>query len=148
MQKMRGKGGKLRESHALETSTEKGDKMRIAYIDTIEIIAKSMTKGTKDNPDLSPEEKILVIAMIELFRRAALKNSVDAQELANSDSREGSKMNEKLQKEYIEKMNQFLESDDPESAHYNADRLLCELLEKIGYTELVKRYKSVPKWYS
>ena len=35
-----------------------------------------------------------------------------------------------------------------ESDHYEADLLLCDLLEKLGYAEVVEVYKELPKWYS
>jgi hypothetical protein len=57
--------------------------MRIAYVETIKTIAESMTKVTKDNPDLLPDEKKLVIATIDLLFGMIAGTSVDAQELAN-----------------------------------------------------------------
>ena len=36
-----------------------------------------------------------------------------------------------------------------EEEHYRADDILCEVLEKLGYTELVAAYHRVqPKWYA
>ena len=35
-----------------------------------------------------------------------------------------------------------------ESDHDEADYLLCNLLEELGYTELVEVYRKLPKWYS
>ena len=38
---------------------------------------------------------------------------------------------------------------DPESAHYEADAVLCEFLKSIGYRDVVEAYEAVePKWYA
>jgi len=37
---------------------------------------------------------------------------------------------------------------DPEIAHVNADEVLCELLTSLGFTDVVKEFKKVPKWYA
>ena len=38
---------------------------------------------------------------------------------------------------------------DPENAHYEADRILCEFLKGIGYRDIVAAYEAVePKWYA
>ena len=37
---------------------------------------------------------------------------------------------------------------DPELAHITADRLLCELLEKLGCQEVVAAYQKIPRYYS
>ncbi len=38
--------------------------------------------------------------------------------------------------------------DDIEESHVEADKLLCEILIDLGYTESVKVYKAIPKWYA
>lgn len=52
----------------------------------------------------------------------------------------GKELNEK----YISKMKALKDESD----HDEADWLLCDLLEELGYTELVEVYKKLPKWYS
>lgn len=37
---------------------------------------------------------------------------------------------------------------DTEGAHWDADKLMCDLLEKLGYTEGVEIYRNMPKWYA
>ena len=37
---------------------------------------------------------------------------------------------------------------DPEMSHIIADRLICELLETLGYGEAVKIFEEMEKWYS
>lgn len=58
------------------------------------------------------------------------------------------KQNEKLLNESIHKMIEISSDDDEESAHVNADNLLCEVLRKLGFGELVNVYERVHKWYS
>jgi len=36
---------------------------------------------------------------------------------------------------------------DTEAAHVGADKVLVELLEELGYSDVVKEYNKVPKWY-
>lgn len=50
--------------------------------------------------------------------------------------------------EYLEKMRKLIELDDDEIAHIKADNILCEILMREGYNELVALYDQVPKWYS
>ncbi len=38
-------------------------------------------------------------------------------------------------------------SDDVEAVHLKADRILCEMLSKLGFDEIVKAYGLLPKWY-
>ena len=37
--------------------------------------------------------------------------------------------------------------DDPEHLHGEMDRLMCELLTKLGYGKAVKKFDSACKWY-
>ena len=48
------------------------------------------------------------------------------------------------------KLNERCESFeiDEETAHGDADDLLMDVLNKLGYTELAKAFDDVPKWYS
>ena len=57
-------------------------------------------------------------------------------------------MLKKLQKEFIEKMEDCIDNGDTECAHGNADDLLCEFLLLLGYRELVEKYRQVRKWYA
>ena len=36
---------------------------------------------------------------------------------------------------------------DTEMAHCNADSVLCNLLEELGYGEVVEVYNEIDKWY-
>lgn len=53
-------------------------------------------------------------------------------------------MDEQLNAKYLMQM-KVLKS---EFEHDEADNLLCDLLEELGYAELVEAYRKVPKWYS
>lgn len=35
-----------------------------------------------------------------------------------------------------------------EEDHIRADEILCEVLEKLGYNELVQAFNKVKKWYA
>lgn len=37
---------------------------------------------------------------------------------------------------------------DPEAAHMNADQTLCDLLDSLGYGEVVEAWRRVDKWYA
>ena len=37
---------------------------------------------------------------------------------------------------------------DTERAHYNADKILCELLNSLGYQDVVEVYNNIYKWYA
>jgi hypothetical protein len=48
----------------------------------------------------------------------------------------------------IEIQNEAEESGDFESSHEEADNIICELLAKLGYEDIVAEWLKVPKWYS
>lgn len=37
---------------------------------------------------------------------------------------------------------------DPEEWHAEADSILCELLDYLGYHDFVEAFEEVPKWYA
>lgn len=47
----------------------------------------------------------------------------------------------------IEKL-KALTRTDPESAHVDADAILCDLLNGLGYGDVVEEFLNVPKWPS
>lgn len=54
-----------------------------------------------------------------------------------------------LQKEYAQKMRDLVANDDePESRHFNADVLLCDALETLGFNEMVAIFDSLERWYT
>ena len=56
--------------------------------------------------------------------------------------------NEKLKEKYINLLKEQQISWDNETAHVEADNLVCELLKELGFEEVVKEYDKVSKWYA
>ena len=60
----------------------------------------------------------------------------------------------KNQKEMLERYAREMKSvsdsmgHDVEGGHSDADAILCELLERLGFGEVVELYNSIEKWYS
>lgn len=52
-------------------------------------------------------------------------------------------LNKQLSEKYLSQMKELKDELD----HDYADALLCDLLEELGYVELVEAYRKVPKWY-
>ncbi len=48
----------------------------------------------------------------------------------------------------VGEMKDLEEHDDGEQAHSQADAILCEVLKKLGLSELVEAWEKVPKWYA
>lgn len=57
-------------------------------------------------------------------------------------------MNEKELNDYITRLVKLRDNNDTEIAHIAADNILCEILEKLGYTDIVKEYSKIDKWYA
>ena len=57
-------------------------------------------------------------------------------------------MNKELSDEIISYLIVEQCSNDHEMAHFNADDILCELLDRIGYTDVVENFRKIRKWYS
>jgi phosphomannomutase len=55
---------------------------------------------------------------------------------------------QKLSDNTVKELRAQVSNDDTECAHGNADSILCDLLEKLGYTEVVAEYNKVDKWYA
>jgi len=55
---------------------------------------------------------------------------------------------QKLSDDTVKELRAQVSNDDTESAHSHADSILCDLLEKLGYTEVVAEYDKVDKWYA
>jgi len=50
--------------------------------------------------------------------------------------------------EAILKLKECQKNNDTEVAHVYADDVLCDLLEGLGYEDVVKEYYKVDKWYA
>jgi hypothetical protein len=55
---------------------------------------------------------------------------------------------EDLIKEYCEQLNELKFSNDTSDAHVEADNLLCKLLNKLGFDEVVDAFHEIDKWYA
>lgn len=57
-------------------------------------------------------------------------------------------IDKELAKEFKARLAAVMEDGQDEVAwHTKADELLCELLRRLGYHEVVKEFESIPKWY-
>lgn len=52
---------------------------------------------------------------------------------------------EELKKEAIKQLNDIAKIDDTETAHINADDVLCNLLSTLGYQDVIDAYMEVDK---
>lgn len=50
--------------------------------------------------------------------------------------------------EALDELKLLQASNDTETAHYDADRVLCKILRKFGYHEIVTEYEKIDKWYA
>lgn len=57
-------------------------------------------------------------------------------------------MNERELNDYVARLKELQGSNDPECAHASADGILCEILEALGYDEIVNEYDKIDKWYA
>lgn len=53
-----------------------------------------------------------------------------------------------IRKEALKRLEELRYSTDTESAHSTADAILCELLELLGYEDIVMAYEAIDKWYA
>lgn len=49
---------------------------------------------------------------------------------------------------YMKRLKEAQENHDTEEAHADADNVLCDLLEALGYKKVVEAYNKVSKWYA
>lgn len=49
---------------------------------------------------------------------------------------------------YIKRMENAKKNWDTECSHIDADDILCEMLEDLGYGEIVEMYREIDKWYA
>lgn len=53
-----------------------------------------------------------------------------------------------FEEEIITRLKELQQSNDIESAHIQADWIICNLLEDLGYKNIVKEYDAIMKWYA
>ena len=49
---------------------------------------------------------------------------------------------------YMDRLKAAQDNCDAESAHADADDVLCDLLKALGYNRVVEEYDKVKKWYA
>lgn len=49
---------------------------------------------------------------------------------------------------YMDRLKAAQDNCDTESAHADADTVLCDLLDALGYKKVVEEYDKVEKWYA
>ena len=48
----------------------------------------------------------------------------------------------------VSELNELSTSKDTEMAHARADEILCEFLNDLGYSDVVKAYETIDKWFA
>lgn len=49
---------------------------------------------------------------------------------------------------YIKRLRVLQTNPDKEEVHVNADKILCEILLQLGYSDVVSEYEKIDKWYA
>lgn len=50
--------------------------------------------------------------------------------------------------EALQELEKLQNSGDPEIAHSEADDILCNLLESLGYGDVVAKWETIERWYA
>ena len=50
--------------------------------------------------------------------------------------------------EALEELAEIKQNKDKETAHIDADGVLCQMLSDLGYDDVVKAYHDISKWYA
>ena len=66
----------------------------------------------------------------------------------NYSSEEAALAIEALRREAISYLQELQKSGDIEAAHSEADGVLCKLLTKLGYSDVVDEWLKIDKWYA
>lgn len=62
-------------------------------------------------------------------------------------------MEDKIRKLYLKRLETIAEGSrsvgcDIEDAHIEADKILCDILDMLGFDDIVEAYNSIEKWYA
>ena len=57
-------------------------------------------------------------------------------------------MSEKVMKDLIRRMKNLHESGDQEQRHLDADYLLLDALDALGYTQFREEFNKMERWYA
>lgn len=107
----------------------------------IEIVLKELEILQEENKKHEEREKFNLSEIMD-----SLKKLTDEQWAGYRYFKE----REELKKEYLEKIKQKQEeyNCDYEARHIEEDNMLCELLTKIDFEEIVDQYIKTEKWYA
>ncbi|AKL13307.1 TPA: hypothetical protein I8271_005009 [Kluyvera intermedia] len=53
-----------------------------------------------------------------------------------------------IRRNAIERLKILQLVNEPDYCHKEADDALCDLLQAIGYSDVVKEFKAIEKWYA
>jgi hypothetical protein len=48
----------------------------------------------------------------------------------------------------LKKLKKIDKDGDEEQNHIEADKILCKFLKSLGYSDIVREYVKIPKWYA
>lgn len=57
-------------------------------------------------------------------------------------------MNKPLSDAAVARLSRLAQLSDAEVAHHEADKVLCYVLDQLGYRDVVEAWKKVPRWYA
>lgn len=55
---------------------------------------------------------------------------------------------EDLKEKYVIKMQEAINNNDEETGHMNCDDILCDLLNELGFNEIIDIYNMQDKWFA
>lgn len=63
------------------------------------------------------------------------------------------RMEDKIRRLYLKRLQTIVEESrsvgaDVEAAHAEADGILCDILDMLGFEDIVEAYKAIEKWYA
>lgn len=57
-------------------------------------------------------------------------------------------LDDEMIQDIISKLKALQSNTDIEAAHNQADKILCDLLNSLGYDDVVKEFENLEKWYA
>ncbi len=57
-------------------------------------------------------------------------------------------LDDEMIQDIISKLKALQSNHDIEAAHSQADKILCDLLNSLGYDDVVKEFENLEKWYA
>lgn len=57
-------------------------------------------------------------------------------------------LDDEIIQDVISKLKALQSNSDVEAAHNQADKILCDLLNSLGYDDVVKEFENLEKWYA